>query len=228
MKRKKTQRSTPEEALRQAAESRLGLDFDYKQIRDRLDVAEIARRADRPGKVSPRAAFPPAERPPVSMPLRRPAVAVVTAALLLCATVGAGGMAVAHLANRPISPPLVTGQTEEGTTAPFSATYLPDQEPTLRRDDTLTWGDATYVRTDVTLPADAVEHRLGEVGATETALQGNQAERVQYHEITATKLAEGTVFYGIEGEDSGLCIAVQTEEGYVLYMVPDGDGYETE
>ena len=222
MKRKKTQRPTPEEALRQAAESRLGLDFDYKQIRDRLDVAEIARRADRTGTIAPRAALPP-----VSMPRRRPAVAVVTVALLLCATVGAGGMAVAHLANRPTPPPLVTGQTEEETTAPFSATYLPAQEPTLRRDDTLTWGDATYVRTDVTLPADAVERRLGEVGATETALHENQAERVQYHEITATKLAEGTVFYGIEEEDSGLCIAVQTEEGYVLYMVPDGDGQET-
>lgn len=222
MKRKKTQRPTPEEALRQAAESRLGLDFDYKQIRDRLDVAEIARRADRTGTVAL-----PAAIPSVSTLRRRPAVAVVTVALLLCATFGAGGMAVAHLANRPTPPPLVTGRTEEGTTAPFSATYLPDQEPTLRRDDTLTWGDATYVRTDVTLPADAVERRLGEVGATETALQGNQAERVQYHEITATKLAEGTVFYGIEEEDSGLCIAVQTEEGYVLYMVPDGDGHET-
>ena len=217
MKRKKTQTPTPEEAFRQAAESRLGLDFDYKQIRDRLDVAEIARRADRAGTVSPR----------VPMPRRRPAVAVVTATLLLFATVGASGMIMARLANRP-NPPAVTNQIEEETTEPFSATALPDRQPTLRRDDTLTWGDVTYVRTDVTLPADVVERRLGEVGATETALHGNQAERVQYHEIIATKLAEGTALYGIEEEDSGLCIAVQTEEGYVLYMVPDGDGHETE
>ena len=87
MKRKKTQRPTPEESLRQAAESRLGLDFDYKQIRDRLDVAEIARRADRTGTIATRAAIPS-----VSTLRRRPAVAVVTVALLLCATVGAGGM----------------------------------------------------------------------------------------------------------------------------------------
>ncbi len=220
MKPRKTPKSTPEEAFRQAAESRLGLDFDYKQIQDRLDVAEIVRRGGVRSEPSSAAGMPASRR--------RPAVAVLVTAFLLCATVGAGGMMVAHLAGEPTPPPLVTVQTEEGTTEPFSATHLPYQEPTLHGDDTLTWGDVTYVRTDVILSADAVESRLGEVEATETALHWELAERAQYHEITATKLAEGTVFYGIDEEDSDLCVAVQTEEGYVLYMVPDMDGFETE
>ncbi len=219
MKSGKTPKPTPEEAFRQAAESRLGLDFDYKQIQDRLDVAELARRGATRSEPSFAAGMPAFRR--------RPAAAVLVTAFLLCATVGAGGMMVAHLAGEP-TPPSVTVPTEEGTTAPFAATRLPYQEPTLYGDDTLTWGDVTYVRTDVTLPADAVERRLGEVEVTETAPHWALPERAQYHEITATKLAEGTVFYGIEQEDSDLCVVVQTEEGYVLYMVPDMDGFETE
>lgn len=224
MKRPKTPKLTAEEAFRQTAESRLGLEFDYKLIRDRIDVDGIAQRtADRRRALRSRQA--PA---PVTSHIRRPALAVFLTAFLLVASVGAGGMMVAHLANRPSLPPVDTvGTSSLFEFPPLTETHLPAEDPHFLENDTLTWKGVTYVRTNVLLTAEQVADKLGEVIPADPQAEAVYPERCHDNQAEATVLDEVAPFYMVADCDENLCVAVQTHEGFALYMVPDGQDTPT-
>ena len=224
MKCQKTPKPTAEEVFRQAAESRLGLDFDYKLIRDRLDVGGIAQRA-----VVRRRALRARQAPsPVTPYKRRPALAVFLTAFLLLASVGVGGMMVAHLANRPSPPPVDTaGTTSLFEFPPSAETHFPTEDPHFLENDTLTWKGVTYVRTNVLLTSEQVADKLGEVIPADPQVEAAYPERCHDNKAEATVLDEVAPFYMVDDCDENLCVAVQTHEGFALYMVPGDQNTDT-
>lgn len=233
MKRKKTKRTTSEEAFRQAAESRLGLDFDYKQIKDRLDVDEMAHRAAH--RTVRRGAIRSAQTPASGMPMpayRRPAVAVFLTAFLLCATIGGGGMMIAHLAQEPAPLPVDTQEGQVGTDFSteypiFTGTDCPIEDPYFLENDTLTWEGVTYVRTTVLLSAEQVEDKLGEVIPAKPQAGAEHPDRFHDNKAVATALTSVTSFFLVADCDKDLCVAVQIGDGFALYMVPDAKDTHT-
>lgn len=125
MKHDKTKQAkpTPEETLRQAAENRMDLHFEYTHIQDRLDVEEIAR-VGAVRKASRKAAPTPA-----SAPRRSAVAAVLIAAVLLTAPLLAVGSFL--IARSTMEPPMVDTDTAathpDGTSAP---TETPDDPGT--------------------------------------------------------------------------------------------------
>lgn len=218
MKRKKTPKITSEEVLRRAAESRLGLDFDYDQIRERVDAEGIVRRR--------------AARCRESLPFRayrRPSVAVFLTTFILCATLGAGGMMIAHWAGEPTPPPVDPVGSEDGGESTHVVQHPGDEtgnsetssadDPQFHRQDVLTWEGNTYVRTDILLPASQVKEKLGEVVPAGPLSGSEPSDRFQGGKAVATSLDEGTSFYIVSNVDYTRGVAVQIPEGFAFYMI---------
>ncbi|MBQ9152053.1 MAG: hypothetical protein IJX72_07360 [Clostridia bacterium] len=227
MRFKKNRKTTPEEAIRQAVETWMEMNFDYNQIQDRLDIDEIARvGAIRHGQKTE------ATAPVMTRVSRRPAVAaVLMTALILGATLGTGGVLIAHFAEQP-TPPVVesTGSQGDWTSSAEPATtpsteVSPDGAGTIvfYPEDTLTWEGVTYVRTDVEVSLSDITGMLGEVEPAQTVEGHDSPDRAQSDFTSASCLEIGSPFFEIEGCQSTLYVAVWTDMGYVLYMVEDAE-----
>lgn len=219
MRAKKHNRNTPEETLHQAVESRMDLGFNYTQIQDRLDLEEIARVGEiRHQRMT---------RDHNLRFVRRPAVATVLATLLILGSVlGAGGVLIARLTDRP-NPPValpentdtVSGEstpsyTFEETTSPFQ---MEGVEFTV--DDTLIWDGVIYTRTNVMIPPNHIGDELGMVEDGSVGM--DDPDRTQHPFASASLLEDGSVFHRIQACREDRYLAVLTSEGYILYMVRD-------
>lgn len=219
MRSKKHVRNTPEEALRQAVESRMELEFDYKQIQDRLDLEEIARVGEiRHQNVTKDHSL---------RSVRRPAVATVLATLLILGGVlGAGGVLIARLTdqpNPPVVPPenteTVSGNSTPSHTSEEATSPLQTGEIEFTVDDTLIWDGVIYTRTNVMIPSNRVGDELGIVEDGSVGL--DDPDRTQSPFASASLLEVGSVFHRIQAHREDRYLAVLTSEGYILYMVRD-------
>lgn len=219
MRAKKHDRNTPEDALRQAVESRMDLGFDYTQIQDRLDPEEIAR----VGEIRHQSRMK--EHGPRSV--RRPAVATVLATLLiLVGVMGAGGVLIARLTDRP-NPPVVppentepiSGESAPSHTSEETTSPLQGWEIEFAVDDTLIWDGVIYTRTNVMIPSNRVGDELGIV--EDGSVGQGDPDRTQHPFASASLLAAGSAFHRIQTYREDRYLAVLTTEGYILYMVRD-------
>lgn len=171
------------------------LGFDYADIKARINTLPYEKKS---------AAKTPAYR------LRPQALAVACSLIFVTAALGFGGFMMSRR-GETVEP----DTTFIGETIPAPESQPPQKLPTLYPDDTLLWRGDVYIRTDLTVMADAVGDQLGQV-VDENDPDSQQNVRDNPQAAIAEHLEDGTPFHQIEEEEN--YIAVCSEDGYIIYQ----------
>ena len=170
------------------------LDFDYSDIRPRINLSQYEKKA--------LTKHFPAFRPQ--------AVAVVCSLLLVVSAVGFGGFMMSR--RGAVTEP----DTTIGEETPPSPESQPlPQTPVLFPEDKLIWQDTVYVRTNMILEEEDLGIRLGETVSSEYDSGSQQNIRDNPQAALAEHLEIGTPFHRIENREDD--IAVFHDNSYVIY-----------
>lgn len=180
------------------------LDFDYNDVKPRINTLQYEK--DRASVPAPKQRLHPQ------------ILAVACSFILITSTVGLGSFIMSQR-GAVVEPPTSVTETP---TSHVTESQPADERPILYPEDILLWQGETYIRTNLMATEGEVGAPLGQIISEEADSGSGQSIRDNPQTAIAEHLEDGTPFHQVT--DTENCIAVHTEDGYIIYqrqLTPD-------